>query len=112
MEGKSWMVLAVLIGVVIGANHKKLKSYLSKTIEGLGSSFENLAPRCGETLATIGGAANASMESTGQFFKGAFGQTLHLISTEKWKTGSQPRARGRIQKRAVSARARETMVSS
>lgn len=83
MEGKGWAVMALLIGVVIGANHKRLKGYLSKAFGNLGSSFENLGPKLGGALTTVGEAASSGIKSTGDFFKGAFEQTLHIVPGEK-----------------------------
>lgn len=106
MEGKGWAVMALLIGVVIGANQKKLRAYLSKTFGDLGSSFgnfgENLGPKLGGALATVGEAASSGVKSTGDFFKGAYEQTLHLVPGEKGNHAPRARARKRV---AVGARA-------
>ena len=101
MEGKGWALLALLAGVVIGANHKKIAKFLAPHVKGLGASFD----RIGHTMGAVGGAAAQGIGSTGHFLKGAWNQALHLVPGGQTKAAPRARAHRSMVKRRAHAMA-------
>lgn len=92
MEGKGWAILALLVGVVIGANRKQLAKFLGPYVKDLGSTFENMGSSVGQAMGTVGNAAAEGVGSTGDFLKGAWSQALQLVPGGQ-ETSQRPKAR-------------------
>ncbi|HBF13975.1 MAG TPA: hypothetical protein DDW49_11415 [Deltaproteobacteria bacterium] len=92
MEGKGWAILALLVGVVIGANRKKLAKFLGPYVKNLGSTFENMSSSMGQAMGTVGSAATQGVGSTGHFLKGAWNQALHLVPGGQETHNQSPRS--------------------
>ena len=81
MEGKGWAVIALLIGVVIGANHKKIREFLEPALKKV--SLGGMGTSLNQAWSTVGDTAMAGIRETGHFMKGAYDQALHLVPGEK-----------------------------